>query len=180
MMCSRDLRKHLITHLSDVETLQLRLNFDTKIGSKAGETLVRLCGASLFTRFKRLHQGHSHDSSCQASVLVLEFLLRLITESESHTEIDKSIKQEAEKDSIAWRKSLLSEGGLSKACEIDARGLLLFVACFEIPKVFKNEDVRDLIRFSNFKEIVISLNGRQKPKLVCDGPPTIKRYNHKG
>ncbi|KAJ0113271.1 hypothetical protein Patl1_01356 [Pistacia atlantica] len=70
-------------HLSDVETLQPRLNFGTKIGSEADETHVRLCEAALFTR--------------------------LIIESESHTEIDKSIKQEVENDSIAWRKRLLSE-----------------------------------------------------------------------
>lgn len=45
------------------------------------------------------------------------------------------------------------EGGLVKACETDARGLLLLIGCFGIPKVFKYEDIRDLIRAGNVREI---------------------------
>lgn len=64
-----------------------------------------------------------------------------------------SVKQEAESSAIAWRKRLIVEGGVSRAGESDARGLLLFIASFGIPSVFKNEDVAHLLRLSNWKEI---------------------------
>ncbi|XP_044480455.1 protein FRIGIDA-like isoform X2 [Mangifera indica] len=153
MMCSRGLRKYLVTHLSDVETLRRDSASALKLAPKPAK-LVLDCVGRFFLQGKKAYTKDSPMiSSRQASVLVLEFFLRLITESGSHIEIDETLKQEAEKDSVAWRKRLLSEGGLSKACEVDARGLLLFVACFGIPKVFKSEDVRDLIRFSNITEI---------------------------
>lgn len=40
---------------------------------------------------------------------------------------------------------MISQGGLQKASEMDARGLLLFVACFEIPNALLNRDFKDLV-----------------------------------
>lgn len=44
---------------------------------------------------------------------------------------------------------------------IDARGLLLFVGCYGIPKAFTNEDVWDLVRLSNSKQIADALRRSQ-------------------
>lgn len=64
-----------------------------------------------------------------------------------------SVKAEAKSSAIAWRKRLIVEGGVSRAGESDARGLLLFIASFGIPSVFKAEDIAHLLRLSNWKEI---------------------------
>ncbi|KAK6147939.1 hypothetical protein DH2020_018851 [Rehmannia glutinosa] len=68
--------------------------------------------------------------------------------------MEKAVKEEAESAALAWRKRLVVEGGVSKANQIDARGLLLFVACFGIPNSFQPEDIRGLVVAANAKEIV--------------------------
>ncbi|KAL0342222.1 UNVERIFIED_CONTAM: protein FRIGIDA [Sesamum calycinum] len=65
-----------------------------------------------------------------------------------------AVREEAETAALAWRKRLVFEGGVAKASQIDARGLLLFVACFGVPASFKREDIRDLLIAANAKEIV--------------------------
>lgn len=88
--------------------------------------------------------------SREASIFALECFL--LMESDSLVIKDK-VKVEAETAAVAWRKRLQSEGGLIKACEIDARGLLLLISCFGIPDVFTSEDIKNLIRSSNAKGI---------------------------
>ncbi|KAI8529314.1 hypothetical protein RHMOL_Rhmol12G0215800 [Rhododendron molle] len=88
--------------------------------------------------------------SRKASVLVLEYFLLMGFDS---GKIEDAVKQEAESSAVDWKKRLMTEGGLVKACETDARGLLLLIGCFGIPKVFKYEDIRDLIRAANVIEI---------------------------
>ncbi|XP_015161737.1 inactive protein FRIGIDA-like [Solanum tuberosum] len=84
------------------------------------------------------------------SVLVLEcFLLMRI----DIVEIEKEVKEEAEKAALAWRKRLIAEGGVGKAYEMDARGLLLLMGCFGIPGGFRHEDIRDLLQISHISKV---------------------------
>ncbi|KAL2462270.1 FRIGIDA-like protein [Abeliophyllum distichum] len=96
----------------------------------------------------------------EASVFMLECFLLMMGINDTDgvgngvVKIEKEVKEEAENSAVAWRKRLVVEGGLIKANDIDARGLLLFVSCFGIPSAFKREDIRDLLRASNTKEIL--------------------------
>lgn len=96
----------------------------------------------------------------EASILILECFLLMIgmddhaKDSSGAFNIEKAVKEEANNGAIAWRKRLISEGGVAKASQIDARGLLFFVACFGVPALFKVEDIRDLVIAANAKEIV--------------------------
>ncbi|KAJ1386506.1 Frigida-like [Sesbania bispinosa] len=96
----------------------------------------------------------------QASVLVLEYYL-MSGCIESEAQMDPSLKEEATKAAIAWRKRLIVEGGVAKAFETDARGLILFIACFGIPSVFLNEDIWNLVRLSKPTEISHALRQSQ-------------------
>lgn len=75
--------------------------------------------------------------------------------------VENSLKEEANNAAVAWRKRLIVEGGVAKASEADARGLVLFIACFGIPGVFRNEDVWNLVRLSNARGISHALRQSQ-------------------
>ncbi|CAN4118098.1 unnamed protein product [Withania somnifera] len=68
-------------------------------------------------------------------------------------EIDEGVKEEAAQAAVIWRRRFIDERGIRKASAMDARGLLLLIGCFGIPQVFKNEDIRDLVRVSNIRVI---------------------------
>lgn len=72
-------------------------------------------------------------------------------------EIENAEKEEAGQAALVWYRRLNFKGGILKAKEIDARGLLLFIGCFGIPQAFKNEDIKDLLRQSYIEMISRSL-----------------------
>lgn len=55
----------------------------------------------------------------------------------------------------------MTEGGLAAAEKMDARGLLLLVACFGVPSNFRSTDLLDLIRMSGSNEIAGALKRSQ-------------------
>ncbi|KAH7516883.1 hypothetical protein JRO89_XSUnG0155700 [Xanthoceras sorbifolium] len=152
-MCSRTLRKYIVSHLSDTESLRREAVSALKLAPEPAKLVLECVGRFFLQGSKAYVKNSPMISSRQASVLILEFFLRLIGESKTEIEIRDSVKQEAFKASAAWRNRIQTEGGPTRVCEIDARGLLLFIACFGIPNVFRDEDIRDLIRVSNFTGI---------------------------
>lgn len=157
-MCSRGLRKYVVTHLSDIPRLREEAPAAIKLAPKPAKLVLDCIGRFYLQGIKAYTKDSPMIPARQASVLVLEFFLMMLGNcNEGEIEIEPSVKEEAEKGAIGWRKRLIAEGGLAKAGEIDARGLLAFVACFGIPAAFKNEDLKDLIRLSNPKKILDAL-----------------------
>lgn len=176
MMCSRGLRKYVVSHLSEIQNLRGEAVLALKSAPNPAKLVLDCVGRFFLQGIKAYTKNSPMISSRQASVLMLEVFLSVIGESEEEIEIEKLVKQEAEKNAIAWRKRLISEGGVRRASEIDARGLLLFIACFGIPNAFKDEDVRDLIRFINLKEIGHLLKGSRV--LVAKIPGIFSSISH--
>ncbi|KAK9278869.1 hypothetical protein L1049_028448 [Liquidambar formosana] len=152
MMCSRGLRKYIVSRISDAAKLREEAPAALKSAPRPAKLVLECIGRFFLQGSKAFSRDSPMIMARQASVLILEFFLLT-----GCTEIEPSVKEEAELAAIAWRKRLISEGGVSRASDIDARGLLLFVGSFGIPNVFRNEDLRDLIRLSNPKEIFDAL-----------------------
>ncbi|XP_030462098.1 protein FRIGIDA [Syzygium oleosum] len=153
-MCSRGLRRYLVAHLSDVDALRRRVPPALKNCAPDVPKLVYECVGGFYLQGSK---AFTHDSPMisarHAAILVLEFFLLSGSLGVREDPAALSVKLEAESSAIAWRKRLIVEGGVSRAGESDARGLLLFIASFGIPGVFKTEDIAHLLRLSNWKEI---------------------------
>ncbi|CAI0408805.1 unnamed protein product [Linum tenue] len=78
-------------------------------------------------------------SGREACVLALELFLLM---GEGEVQLEERVRQEAAQAAMNWRKRLVIEGGVRQASEIDAKGLLLFVAGYGIPKLFRNGELR--------------------------------------
>ena len=150
MMRSRGLRKYIISHLSDQAKLREQVPPALKGAPKPAKLVLECIGRFFLQGSKAFDKASHMVPSRQASLLILEFFL--LSDSDC-SEMEPSVKEEADLAAGTWRKRLINEGGVSNACHIDARGLLLLVACFGVPTSFRNEDLRDLIRLSNPKEI---------------------------
>ncbi|KDP22503.1 hypothetical protein JCGZ_26334 [Jatropha curcas] len=175
VMCGRGLRKYLTSHLSNVKKLRAEVPSALKCASKPAR-LVLDCMGRFYLQGSRAYTKNSPMiPGRKAGILILEFFLLII---DNDIEFDASVKQEAEQAAVAWRKRLVAEGGVSRASEIDARGLLLFVGCFGIPKVFSNEDVWDLIRLSSPKQIADAL--RRSRFLVARISDILERMMNHG
>lgn len=148
MMRSRGLRKYIISHLSDVAKLREEVPAALKGAPKPAKLVLECIGRFFLQGSKAFGKATHMVPSRQASLLILEFFLL-----SDCTEMEPSVKEEADLAAVTWRKRLINEGGVSNASDIDARGLLLLVACFGIPALFRNEDLRNLIRLSCPKEI---------------------------
>ncbi|KAJ6676347.1 INACTIVE PROTEIN FRIGIDA [Salix viminalis] len=72
--------------------------------------------------------------------------------SDHENAMEDAVKKEAEQVAIAWRKRLISEGGVRNSGEIDAKGLLLLIGGFGIPRLFSDEDVFDLVNLSKSRQ----------------------------
>lgn len=155
-MCSRGVRKYIVTNLSSPEKLREQVPAALKSAPKPSKLVFECIGRFFLQGSRAYIKDSPMIPARQASVLVLEYYL-LSGCVDSEKDVDSSLKEEAGLAATAWKKRLIVEGGLSKACEIDARGLILFVGCFGIPANFRNDDIRDLIRLSNPREIMHAL-----------------------
>lgn len=147
-MGSRDLRKYIVSRLSDVAKLREEVTAALKIAPNPSKLVLECIGRFFLQGRKAFSKDSPMIPAREASVRILEFYLLT-----GCTEIEPSVKEEAELAAVAWRKRLIAEGGVSRANDIDSRGLLLLVGSFGIPKVFKNEELGDLIRSSKAREI---------------------------
>ncbi|XP_060205326.1 protein FRIGIDA-like [Lycium barbarum] len=149
-MDGRGLRKYMISRISDINGLTEQVPKALKLSPNPAKLVLECLGKFYLQGSKAYVKGSPMIIGRKASILVLEcFLLMGIDEG---VEIEKAVKEEAEKAALAWRKRLVVEGGLRKAYDMDARGLLLLIGCFGIPGRFRNEDIRDLLLASPFKK----------------------------
>lgn len=154
-MCGRGLRKYVLSNLGEPDRLREEVPKALKLAPNPAK-LVLECSGRFFLQGSKAYTPGSHMIPARdASVLVLECFLLMGGEDGVGTEVrvEKAIKQETEQAAVQWRKRLISEGGLAKASEIDARGLFYFLGSFGVPRVFRYDDLRDLARAGNVKEI---------------------------
>ncbi|XP_007038203.2 PREDICTED: protein FRIGIDA [Theobroma cacao] len=161
MMCSKGLRKYIAAHLSNVSKLREEVPAALTLAPKPAKLVLDCIGRFFLQGIKAYTKDSPMIPARQASVLVLEFFLLMMGgfRGKGEVQIAADIKLEAEKGALAWRKRLISEGGLARASEVDARGLLLYVACFGIPKAFRSEDLGNLLRLCNLRAIADALKG---------------------
>ncbi|KAI3455188.1 hypothetical protein Pfo_011851 [Paulownia fortunei] len=176
MMCSRGIRKYLATNLSHLPKLREEVPKALKLAPNPPKLVLACLGKFFLQGSKAFTRNSPMIPAREASILILEcFLLMMgmdITNGKDNgvLDIEKAVREEAETAALAWRKRLVFEGGVAKANQIDARGLLLFVACFGIPASFKREDIRDLVIAADAKEIMGVL---QKSHVLMNKIPEI-------
>ncbi|XP_057791490.1 protein FRIGIDA [Salvia miltiorrhiza] len=170
-MCSRGVRKYLASHLSSLPMLQEEVPKALRQAPNPWKLVLECLGKFFLQGSKAFTRNSPMIPAREASILVLEcFLLMMGLEVSSEndnriSDIEKAVKEEADVAALAWQKRLMIEGGLARANQVDARGLLLFVACFGVPASFKAEDMRDLMIAGNAKEIARVL---QKSRLLMN------------
>lgn len=163
-MCSRGLRKYIVSNLSDLAKLRHEVPVALKCAPNPAKLVFDCIGRFYLQGSKAYTKDSPMIPARQASILILE--LFLLSGAAENTQIEPSLKVEADLAAIAWRKRLVSETGSCQASDIDARGLLLFLASFGIPTVFTNDDLRDLLRSSNSKGISNALR-RSRALFTC-------------
>ncbi|KHG18789.1 Protein FRIGIDA -like protein [Gossypium arboreum] len=173
-MCSKGLRKYIATHLSNVPKLREEVPEALKLAPEPARLVLDCIGRFFLQGIKAYDKDSPMIPARLASVLALEFFLLMMGRfhDEGKVKIAGNLKAEAENGAIAWRKRLINEGGLAKASEVDARGLLLFVAGFGIPKVFRVEDLGNLLRLCNLRAISDAL--KASPVLPDKMPDIIE------
>ncbi|KAG8496540.1 hypothetical protein CXB51_007636 [Gossypium anomalum] len=173
-MCSKGLRKYIATHLSNVPKLREEVPEALKLAPEPARLVLDCIGRFFLQGIKAYDKESPMIPARLASVLALEFFLLMMGgfHAEGKVKIGGNLKAEAENGAIAWRKRLINEGGLAKASEVDARGLLLFVAGFGIPKVFRIEDLGNLLRLCNLRAISDAL--KASPVLPDKMPDIIE------
>ncbi|PHT29296.1 hypothetical protein CQW23_31098 [Capsicum baccatum] len=153
-MDGRGLRKYMIVHIEDINGLVEQVSKALKLSPNPGRLVLDCLGKFYLQGSKAYVKGSPVINGRKASILALEcFLVMGVDEG---VEIEKEVKEEAGKAAFLWRKRLIAEGGLRKAHDMDARGLLLLIGCFGIPRGFSNVDIRDLLLASPFKK---NMNG---------------------
>ena len=168
MMCSRSLRKYIVSNMSDEAKLREEVPAALKFAPKPAKLVLDCIGRFYLQGSKAYTKNSPMIPARQASLLILEFFL--LSDCES---LNEKEKDEAHSAALAWRKRLVTEGGLSRATPIDARGLLLFIASFGIPSRFSNQDLRDLILLTILSTQNISTALRRSPLLLARIPGSI-------
>lgn len=176
-MCSRDLRRFILSHLSETTSLKKQVPVALKSAPNPSKLVFECIGRFFLQGSKAYAKDSPMIPARQASVLVLEYYL-LSGSVETEERLEHSLKEETKSAATAWRKRLIFEGGVAKACETDARGLILFIGCFGVPDAFRNEDIGNLVRLSNPGEISDAL--RQSPNLRSKAPDVAEGIMKKG
>ncbi|EPS61333.1 hypothetical protein M569_13464, partial [Genlisea aurea] len=154
-MSSRGVRKYLSAHLSDLDKVRGEFPKALLLSADPAQLVLESLGKFYLQGKKAFTKDSPMIPARKTSIFILECFLLMIgmNPDGGAVHIKPSVKAEAEAAAMAWRKRLVAEGGLDQACEADARGLLMFVACFGIPAAFKREDMRDLVINANAKEM---------------------------
>lgn len=161
LMCSKGLRKYIYANISDQAKLMEEIPSALKLAKEPAKFVLD-CIGKFYLQGRRAFTKESPMSSArQVSLLILESFLLMPDRGKGKVKIESWIKDEAETAAVAWRKRLMTEGGLAAAEKMDARGLLLLVACFGVPSNFRSTDLLDLIRMSGSNEIAGALKRSQ-------------------
>ncbi|GER48536.1 FRIGIDA [Striga asiatica] len=152
-MCSRGVRKYLVTHLPNLTQLREEVPKALKLAPKPPKLVLECLGKFYLQGSRAFTRNSTMIPAREASIFVLECFLLMMGKENGPSNVEKAVRLEAEEAALAWRKRMAAEGGLAQANQIDARGLLLFVACFGIPNSFKRDDIKDLVAAANAKEI---------------------------
>lgn len=171
MMCSRSLRKYIVSNMSDEAKLREEVPAALKFAPKPAKLVLDCIGRFYLQGSKAYTKNSPMIPARQASLLILEFFL--LSDNVNVESLNEKEKDEAHSAALAWRKRLVTEGGLSRATPIDARGLLLFIASFGIPSRFSNQDLRDLILLTILSPQNISTALRRSPLLLARIPGSI-------
>nr|AFJ66199.1 hypothetical protein 7G9.18 [Boechera stricta] len=166
LMCSKGLRKYIYANISDRAKLMEEIPSALKLAKEPAKFVLECIGKFYLQGRRAFSKDSPMISARQVSLLILESFLLMPDPGEgmAKIEIESCIKDEAETAAVAWRKRLMGEGGLAAAEQMDARGLLLLIACFGVPSNFRSMDLLDLIRTSGSNEIAGAL--RRSPFLV--------------
>ncbi|ESQ43474.1 hypothetical protein EUTSA_v10012996mg [Eutrema salsugineum] len=165
-MCSKGLRKYIYANISERAKLMEEIPAGLKLAKEPAKFVLECIGKF----YLQGRKAFSHDSHMiparQVSLLILECFLLMIEPGEEKVKsmIESSVKEEAEAAAFAWKRRIMNEGKLATAEAIDARGLLLLIACFGVPSSFRSMDLLDLIRQSGTSEIAGAL--KRSPFLV--------------
>ncbi|CAI8598993.1 unnamed protein product [Vicia faba] len=160
-MNNRGLRRYILTHLSETALLKEQIPAALKVAQNPAKLVFECIGRFYLQGSKAYTVNSPMITARRASVLVLEYYL-ISGCVVSEAQMERSLKEEAEAAAVAWRKRLIVEGGVGAAGEMDARGLILFLACFGIPGIFRNEDIANLVRLSKPWEISHALRNSKK------------------
>nr|AFC68978.1 FRIGIDA-like protein [Brassica oleracea var. viridis] len=163
-MCSKELRRYMFVNISERAKLIEELPGALKLAKDPAKFVLDCIGKFYLQGRKAFANDSPAITARKVSLLVLECYLLTFDPEGEKKQVGSSVKDEAEAAAVAWKKRLVGEGWLGAAEAVDARGLLLLVACFGIPESFKSMDLLDLIRQSGTAEIVGAL--KRSPFLV--------------
>ncbi|XP_076882676.1 uncharacterized protein LOC143531215, partial [Bidens hawaiensis] len=158
-MSTKQLKRHVATHYSEMINLREEIANALKLAEDPAKLVLRSIGSFFVTSSERIrmHAGGSHPLTVErmALVLILECFVMI---SSDGIDIAKQDREYAAETAVGWKKRMINEGGLGHTDEVDARGLLLLISGFGIQDdVFTVQDILDLIRVSNVKEISAAL-----------------------
>ncbi|CAN4100753.1 unnamed protein product [Withania somnifera] len=172
-MDNQGLCRYMITNISDIPKLREQVPKALKLSPNPATLVYKCIGKFYVKKGKRYVKDSPFFRERKAKVLLLEFLLMTgIYDDDKGIEIEKRMKDEAEQSALNCLRRMYSEGGILKAQEIDARGVLLLIGCFGIPSKFRNADIRDLLLVSNLKWILNAL--RRSNFLMAKFPEIIE------
>ncbi|CAN8253420.1 unnamed protein product [Cochlearia groenlandica] len=165
-MCSKGLRRYVSTNIIvDLSKLMKELPLALKHAKEPAKFVLECIGKFYLQGRKAFSRDSPMIPARNVSLVIMEcYLLTLDPGEENKKKLKSSVKKEGETAALAWRKRLNLEGGFAAAEAMDARGLLLLIACFGVPHNFRNMDLLDLIHRSRSAEISVAL--RRSPFLV--------------
>ncbi|KAH7653751.1 Frigida-like protein [Dioscorea alata] len=148
-MGSRALRRYVASRLSDVERLREEVPAALQRAPNPPKLVLGCMGRFYLQGSKAYTRESDMVSSRRSCVLILEFYL--LSGCASMKEV---IFEEARVGALAWKARILSEGGYNSASEIDALGLILFLASFGIPREFGTRDFYVLLQRCDLNSII--------------------------
>lgn len=150
-MGSYALRKYVMAHLSEIDQLRNEVPAALRLAPNPSKLVLESMGRFYLQGSKAYDQRRDPliVAGRHACILLLEFYILF---GGCSSQVEPPIKEEARLAATAWRGRLVGEGGIELASDVDALGLVLFIASFGIPQEFRFRDLYDLLRASNLKK----------------------------
>ncbi|KAM0950342.1 hypothetical protein DsansV1_C04g0040411 [Dioscorea sansibarensis] len=164
-MGSRALRRYVASRLSDVERLREEVPAALQRAPNPSKLVLGCMGRFYLQGSKAYSRESEMVSSRRSCVLILEFYLL-----SGCAAMKEDVFEEAKVGALAWKARILSEGGYSSASEIDALGLILFLASFGVPPEFGTRAFYALLQRCNLNSKVKIL---RRSTILIDKMPEI-------